>query len=373
MTLSVDLRKRLGSFTIEGAFSGSGGLTALFGQSGSGKTSLVNLIAGLTKPDHGHIAVDGKVLVDTERHIFLPPHKRRIGYVFQDARLFPHLTVSQNLRYGRWFVPPAERYADLNRVVELLGIGHLLDRRPAALSGGEKQRVAIGRALIASPRLMLMDEPLAALDDARKAEILPYIERLRDETKIPIIYVSHSVAEVARLANDVVILADGRVLSHGPAADVLARHDLLPASEKAEAGALVELTVAEQEPSYGLTVLSSKGGGEWRLPRIDAATGTKVRVRVRARDVMLATEKPSGISALNVLEGTLATMEAGEGPDVLLTLICGDERLFSRITRRSLERLSLKVGQHVYAVIKAVSFEGGSAAFRHPATDQQRT
>lgn len=367
MTLSIDLRQHLGSFTIEAAFSGSGGLTALFGQSGSGKTSLVNLIAGLTKPDHGRIVVDGKVLVDTERRIFLPPHKRRIGYVFQDARLFPHLTVSQNLRYGRWFVPSAERYADMDGVIELLGIGHLLDRRPAALSGGEKQRVAIGRALIASPRLMLMDEPLAALDDARKAEILPYIERLRDETKIPIIYVSHSVAEVARLANDVVILLGGRVLSHGPAADVLARHDLLPASEKAEAGALVALTVAAQEPAYGLTVLRSKGG-EWRLPRIDAATGTTVRVRVRARDVMLATHRPSGISALNVLEGVLATIEPGEGPDVLLTLICGDERLFSRITRRSLDGLSLQVGQHVYAVIKAVSFEGGHAAFRQSAS-----
>ncbi|WP_312794210.1 molybdenum ABC transporter ATP-binding protein [Tianweitania sp.] len=369
MTISVDLKKRLGSFTLEATFAGSGALTALFGQSGSGKTSLVNLIAGLTKPDQGRIVVGDTVLVDTTQRIFLAPHKRRIGYVFQDARLFPHLTVSQNLRYGRWFAPKGERYADMDGVVELLGIGHLLQRRPDALSGGEKQRVAIGRALIASPRLMLMDEPLAALDDARKAEILPYIERLRDETKIPIIYVSHSVAEVARLANDVVILSGGRVLSHGPAADVLARHDLLPASEKAEAGALVELVVDEHESAYGLTVLRSKSG-EWRLPRIEAATGTKVRVRVRARDVMLATEKPSGISALNVLEGVVAGIDTGEGPDVLVTLVCGDDRLFSRITRRSLETMALRTGQRLYLVIKAVSFEGGAAAFRHPAADQ---
>ncbi|MBS9721283.1 molybdenum ABC transporter ATP-binding protein [Tianweitania sp. BSSL-BM11] len=366
MTISVNLNKRLGSFALNASFASSGRLTALFGQSGSGKTSLVNLIAGLTKPDHGRITVGDRVLVDTEKRIFRPAHKRRIGYVFQDARLFPHLTVSHNLRYGRWFAPQGERYADMDSVVELLGIGHLLGRRPDGLSGGEKQRVAIGRALIASPRLMLMDEPLAALDDARKAEILPYIERLRDETKIPIIYVSHSVAEVARLANDVVILSDGRVLSHGSAADVLARHDLLPASEKGEAGALIELVVAEQEPAYGLTFLRS-AGGEWRLPRIKAATGSKVRVRVRARDVMLATEKPAGISALNVLEGVVTGIETGEGPDVLVTLACGDDRLFSRITRRSLEAMALRNGQHLYLVIKAVSFEGGAVAFRHAA------
>lgn len=370
MTLFIDVRKRFGAFSLETAFSSSGGLTALFGQSGSGKTSLVNLVAGLSKPDHGRIVIDDTVLVDTERHIFLPPHKRRIGYVFQDARLFPHLTVNQNLRYGRWFTPSAERYADYNRIVDLLGIGALLDRSPDTLSGGEKQRVAIGRALIASPRLMLMDEPLAALDDARKAEILPYIERLRDETRIPIIYVSHSVSEVARLADDVTILSGGRVLSHGAAADVLARHDLLPATERAEAGALVELTVSNQDIADGITILRS-AAGEWCLPRVEARVGATIRVRVRARDVMLATTRPVGISALNVLEGVITAIEPGGRSEVLVTLTCGGERLFARITQRSLRMLNLASGQSVFAVIKAVGFEGDNTALRH-SQQQQR-
>ena len=198
MTLSVAVRHRLGAFELDAAFESGGRLTALFGASGSGKTSLVNIIAGLIRPDKGRIAVDGRVLVDTATRSFVPKHKRRIGYVFQDARLFPHMTVGQNLAYGSWFAPRGERSADREKVVELLGIGHLLQRKPDLLSGGEKQRVAIGRALLASPLLILMDEPLASLDEARKAEILPYIERLRDETRVPIVYVSHSVAEVAQ-------------------------------------------------------------------------------------------------------------------------------------------------------------------------------
>lgn len=204
MSVSVDIGHHQGSFVLDAAFESTGRLTALFGPSGSGKTSLINAIAGLIRPQRGRIAVDGRVLVDTGDGVFIPKHKRRIGMVFQDARLFPHLSVAANLRYGRWFAPAAERYGDIGAVVELLGIGHLLDRRPAGLSGGEKQRVAIGRALLASPRLLLMDEPLASLDEARKTEILPYIERLRDETKVPIVYVSHSVAEVARDRKSVV-------------------------------------------------------------------------------------------------------------------------------------------------------------------------
>jgi molybdate transport system ATP-binding protein len=361
MTLFVDVSYQLGSFELRAAFSGSGRLTALFGPSGSGKTSLVNLIAGLAKPDHGRIAINETVLVDTEKRIFLPPHKRRIGYVFQDARLFPHLTVGQNLRYGRWFAPKAEGRQNVGQLVDLLGIDHLLDRRPQALSGGEKQRVAIGRALLASPRLLLMDEPLAALDDARKAEILPYIERLRDETKIPLVYVSHSIAEVSRLASDVVMLSRGEVVSHGPAPLVLARHNLLPPAERSEAGALLDLRVAEHEEQYRLTLLHASDGGEWRLPRIEAALGTSVRVRVRARDVMLATQEPKGVSALNVLRASVLSLEPGEGPDVLVTLSCSGSRLFARITLRSCDQMALRLGQEVFAVVKAVSLEGGGS------------
>jgi len=214
----VDISHRLGDFAIEARFDSAGRLTALFGPSGSGKTTLINMIAGLIRPGKGRIEVEGRVLVDTDAGIFMPKHRRRIGMVFQDARLFPHMSVAGNLRYGRWFTPPSERYAEMDAVVELLGIGPLLGRRPARLSGGEKQRVAIGRALLASPKLLLMDEPLASLDEARKAEILPYIERLRDEAGVPIVYVSHAIAEVARLATTLVVLSDGRIAAVGPTA-----------------------------------------------------------------------------------------------------------------------------------------------------------
>jgi molybdate transport system ATP-binding protein len=359
MTLSVRARHRQGDFVLDAAFESSGSLTALFGPSGSGKTSLVNIIGGLIRPAAARIEIAGRVLVDTQARVFVPKHRRRIGYVFQDARLFPHLSVRRNLTYGRFFTPSSERYAEFDGVVDLLGIGHLLARKPASLSGGEKQRVAIGRALIASPKLMLMDEPLASLDDARKAEILPYIERLRDETKIPIVYVSHSVGEVFRLATDVVVMKDGHVAASGAAADILARFDLLPEEERGEAGTLIDLTLAVQDDGFGLSVLRS-AGGEWRLPRVDQAVGSTLRARVRARDVMLATERPAGVSALNVLAGTVTAISAGQGPDALVTLDCRGDRLAARITRRSVDMLGLTPGRSVFAVVKAVTFDRGS-------------
>lgn len=222
MTVEVALRQRLGAFRLDLAFTSAARVTALFGPSGSGKTSVVNAVAGLSRPDVGFVRVDGATLVDTKAGVFVPPHRRRIGVVFQEARLFPHLTVRQNLLFGRWFAPREERAGDLAQVVEMLGIGPLLKRRPGALSGGETQRVAIGRALLASPRLLVMDEPLASLDDARKQEILPYLERLRDEARVPIVYVSHSRAEVARLAGEVVLLEDGRIVGQGTPGEVLA-------------------------------------------------------------------------------------------------------------------------------------------------------
>jgi molybdate transport system ATP-binding protein len=207
--MAVAIRHRQGDFTLDVAFETGARVIALFGPSGSGKTTILNVIAGLLRPQSGLIRVDGQVLTDTGRGVMVPSHRRRIGYVFQGARLFPHLNVHQNLTYGRWFAPKAERFASLDEIVALLGIGPLLARKPATLSGGEKQRVAIGRALLAAPRLLLMDEPLASLDAARKAETLPYIERLRDELRIPIVYVSHSADEVERLASEVIRLDNG--------------------------------------------------------------------------------------------------------------------------------------------------------------------
>ncbi len=358
MTLAVDIRHRLGAFQLNASFETNGRLVALFGPSGSGKTSIVNLIAGLLSPDAGRIVAGGRVLADTATGAFMPVHRRRVGYVFQDARLFPHLTVAQNLRYGRWFAPRGERHADMGAVVEMLGIGTLLDRRPGLLSGGERQRVAIGRALLASPLLMLMDEPLASLDEARKAEIMPYLERLRDETKIPIVYVSHSVAEVARLATDIVVLEAGRVVASGPTSDILQRLDLLSDEERGEGGAVIDMEIAAHEAGFGMSLLKSPIG-ELHVAGVDMPAGTRVRVRIRARDILIATERPRGLSALNILSATIVGIKS-DGALADVTLDCGGERIAARITRQSCEMLGLAAGRPVFAVIKAVSLDGAS-------------
>jgi molybdate transport system ATP-binding protein len=354
--LTVDIKHQQGAFKLETRFEAGNGLIALFGRSGAGKSSLINIIAGLTRPQHGLVKVGGAVLVDTARGVFVPRHRRRVGYVFQEGRLFPHLTVRQNLLYGRWFSPRAERRDDLAHVVDLLGIGKLLDRRPGKLSGGEKQRVAIGRALLANPRLLLMDEPLAALDEARKAEIMPYIERLRDESRIPIVYVSHSVAEVSRLANTVVLLSDGKVAAMGPALEVMHRLDLVPITGHEQAGAIVEATVTSHDARYGLTELTSRAG-VWKLPRIDAAVGTALRLRVSARDVMLAKSVPQDLSALNVFAGVVSDVGVAEGPVVEVKLDCNGDALIAGLTRYSVERLGLTRGTPVHALVKSVALD----------------
>ncbi len=361
MTISVDVHHRLGAFELNAGFVSEGRLTALFGPSGSGKSSLINLIAGLARPQQGRIESDGRVLVDTGKGIFVPRHRRRIGMVFQDARLFPHMSVKNNLNFGRWFTPAGERYVEMDAVVDLLGIGALLERRPGKLSGGEKQRVAIGRALLASPRLLLMDEPLASLDEARKAEILPYIERLRDEMKIPIVYVSHSIGEVARLASNVVVLQNGKVTACGPTVEIMQRLDLLPADERGEGGAVLETTVTRHDESFGMTVLSS-AAGEIRVPRVDVAVDAPVRIRVRARDVMIATERPKGLSALNILAGQVAAIEKGAGATANVRIDCNGAAIMARITEQSRQGLKLERGLPVFAVIKTVSFDQANTA-----------
>ena len=355
--LSVAVQHRLGEFTLDAGFDSEAGLTALFGRSGAGKTTLVNAIAGLIRPTRGRIVLYGEVLTDTERRVFVPAHRRRIGYVFQEGRLFPHLNVRQNLVYGRWFAPRRGAVAgEVDHVINLLGLGALLARRPANLSGGEKQRVAIGRALLARPRLLVMDEPLASLDEARKSEILPYIERLRDDTGTPIVYVSHSIPEVTRLATTMVLVSDGRVVATGPTASVMGRLDLFPLTGRAEAGALLNTRVAEHDLTFGLTTLRA-AAGDLRVPRLDLPLGSALRVRIRARDVMIALSPPEGLSALNVLPGTVAELGRGEGPILDLRLDCAGEALIARLTRRSIERLGLAPGKPVYAVIKSIAFD----------------
>jgi len=356
VSLDVAVAHRLGGFALDAAFVSPGGLTALFGRSGAGKTSIVNAIAGLIRPERGRVVIDGEVLTDTGGGIFVPKHRRRIGYVFQEGRLFPHMTVRQNLLYGAWFARGRRSGAEFDQIVGLLGIDRLLPRRPAGLSGGEKQRVAIGRALLARPRLLVMDEPLASLDEGRKAEILPYIERLRDETRVPIVYVSHSIVEVTRLATTLVIVSEGRVAASGPTAEIMGRLDLFPLTGRAEAGAILESRVRVHDLSFGLTILRV-AAGELRVPRLDLPLGTPVRVRIRARDVMIAVRRPEGLSALNVLPGTVAEIGRAEGPIVQIRLDCAGEAVIARLTRRSVETLGLTVGRPVYAVIKSIAFD----------------
>jgi molybdate transport system ATP-binding protein len=363
MTLLVDVRRQVGAFALDVRFESEGRLTALFGRSGAGKTSIVNLVAGLARPDEGRIAVDDTVLVDTRRGIFVPRHKRRVGYVFQEGRLFPHLSVRRNLLYGRWFARSHDKRIAMEPVVDLLGLGHLLGRAPSSLSGGEKQRVAIGRALLSDPRLLLMDEPLASLDEARKAEILPYVERLRDEMGIPVLYVSHAVSEVARLATTVVLLSEGRVLAAGPPADVLGGSDMVPIVGPGEAGAVLEAKVLSLDLAFGLSVLETRAG-PLTVPRIAAGLGSIVRVFVRASDVMLSLHRPEGISALNVLAGRVVALTEESRTVIDVELDCGGQRLMARITRRSATAMKLEPGVPVYAIIKSVALEEGERPAR---------
>jgi len=355
MTLTFESKHTLGKFVLDAAFTSDRGVTALFGRSGSGKTSIIRIIAGLSRPGQGRIVFDGEVLVDTKKGIFVPKHKRRFGYVFQEGRLFPHLTVQQNLNYGRWFTPKSRRSDDLSKIVDLLGIGAILDRHPGKLSGGEKQRVAIGRALLSSPRLLLMDEPLAALDDIRKIEILPYLEALRDEMNIPIIYVSHSVSEVARLADRVIVMSEGKVIMVGTAANVLSQTSISIATDRREAGSLVEGKVVNYDPRHKLATIGFKTSKIY-VSGAEVAVGKGVRVHILAKDVMLSTIRPEHLSALNILEGTISAITFDSGiADVQVD--CQGTVILARITELSCERLGWQAGMPVFAIIKTVALE----------------
>ena len=357
--MDVDVRRDFGRFALDVRFTCAGeGVTALFGRSGAGKTTLVNLLAGLDRPDDGRIVVGGRTLFDSARGIDVPPERRRLGYVFQDARLFPHLTVRGNLRYGMRRTD--ENHIDFGQVTGLLGIGNLLESRPHALSGGERQRVAIGRALLASPRLLLMDEPLASLDAPRKDEILEFIERLRDALAIPIVYVSHIMEEVIRLADDMVVLSEGRVAAVGTVEEVTSRLDLRPLTGRHEAGAVLPARLEGHDADFDLSYLAVPGG-RLSVSRLDLAVGAALRVRVRARDVSLALEPPRRSSVLNVFAGVVTDIGAEPGPqvDVLVHIGAGEAKspLWARITRKSAHLLGLAPGTPVYAFVKTVALD----------------
>ncbi|NWG87788.1 MAG: molybdenum ABC transporter ATP-binding protein [Hydrogenophilaceae bacterium] len=328
------------------------GITAIFGPSGSGKTTLLRCIAGLQRVATGRLMVNGDTWQD-ETH-FLAPHRRPLGYVFQEASLFPHLTVRGNLDYGMNRVPAGARKVSLDQALELLGIADLLERKPEGLSGGERQRVAIARALLTSPRLLLMDEPLAALDLARKQEILPYLERLHDELEIPVLYVSHAPDEVGRLADHLVVMEAGRAVAAGPMAETLARLDL-PIRLGEDAGVVLEGTIAERDQKWQLARVNCSDTDFWTRDG-GHPVGHAVRIRILARDVSIARSRMTDSSILNILPAEVMEIRDETHPaQALVKLKLGASPVLARVTRRSVESLGLAPGCKVYAQIKAVA------------------
>jgi molybdate transport system ATP-binding protein len=351
--MKLMLKHRFDGFTLDLSLEAGAGITALFGRSGAGKSTIINAVAGLLRPDEGLLEIDGETLMDTARGIHAAPHKRRFGTVFQDARLFPHLTVAQNLDFGTRYAPRGTKIPR-DDVIELLGLASLLPRGPNTLSGGEKQRVALGRALLSGPRMLLMDEPLASLDGTRKQEILPYLEHLRDgPLGLPILYVSHAVDEITRLADTLILLKDGRVAAQGPLREVMADPAAVPLLGVREAGAVIEATVISHADD-GLSQLSISAG-TLDLPGVQAPVGARVRLRVMAQDVMLSRTRPTGLSALNILPVTVQSIRQGDGPGAAVALKTGNDTLLARVTRRAIKALELKEGEEIFAILKATT------------------
>ncbi|MBI6549687.1 molybdenum ABC transporter ATP-binding protein ModC [Xenorhabdus lircayensis] len=348
--LELDFEQRLGELHMQVDTSlPTKSISAIFGLSGAGKTSLINVIAGLTRPQKGRIVLNGRTLVDVEQKNFLPPEKRRIGYVFQDARLFPHYRVKGNLQYGM----APEMKPQFESIIGLLGIEHLLSRFPITLSGGEKQRVAIGRALLTAPEILLMDEPLASLDLPRKRELLPYLEKLSGDVKIPILYVSHSLDEILRLADNVIVMDKGKVRATGTLEDVWSSSVLRPWLQKESLSSILKVSVMEHHQRYQMTAVAAADKALW-LPQLDVAPGTDLRIRIDASDVSLVLEPPRVSSIRNILQVKVVEFFENDGQvDVKLAL--SEHCLWARITPWAREELNLRAGQWLYAQIKSAS------------------
>jgi len=348
--IEATIRLTRGDFDLDVSFTAGAGVTALFGPSGSGKTTILNAIAGLERPRQGRIVVDGMVFFDSQGSIDLAPHRRKIGYVFQDALLFPHLTVGQNLRYG--MSGEARGFED---IVALLGLASLLERRPAKLSGGESQRVAIGRALLSRPRLLLMDEPLASLDIERKHDILPYVESLRDSFGIPILYVSHAVDEVARLADHVIVIKGGRIAGTGTPETALAQH-LNAHGERFDRVSVLTGRAGPYDSAYGLTPLNHQAGQITIAGKLEK--NREARIVIRATDVTLATGAPQHLSVRTALKGYITAIERDEDPAAIVTVtLAGGQKLAAAATRKAIDDMKLAVGTEVWCLIKAVSID----------------
>lgn len=353
MTLSISIRRKIGGFTLEAGFEAPAGVTAVLGRSGAGKSTLVAAVAGLTRPDAGTIRLGGATLFDAASRTNLSPRKRRVGVVFQESRLFPHLSVRSNLLFGRRRRRDASE-PGFDQVVETLGVGHLLDRRPRSLSGGERQRVAIGRALLSGPRALLFDEPLAALDSERKAEVLPFLEALTRETALPVLYVTHALEEARRLADSLVVLDVGRVIAAGPVETAVAQAGLATAGDRFADGVTLDGVVAELDARYELTGVAVGRHRLW-VPGLLGDVGHPVRLRLLARDVALALEEPQRISTRNVLAGLVRSVRRGEGPYALVAVDVGGAILKAEVTRRAADELGLAPGRVVHALVKSVA------------------
>jgi molybdate transport system ATP-binding protein len=357
--IEAGFRLRHGDFVLAAEMSiPLTGVTALFGPSGCGKTTLLRAIAGLEAGVEGYLRVGDQVWQDAQH--FLAPHRRSLGYVFQEASLFPHLSVKRNLEYGYRRIAPAHRRVVFDEAVELLGVGPLLERRPGELSGGERQRVAIARALLVSPELLLLDEPLAALDHDSKVAILPYLERLHRELEIPVLLVSHTTDEVAQLADHLVLMEAGRIRAAGPISEMLTRLDLpLASSDYAEA--MVEARVASHDADDRLSYLEFSGG-RFAVPSLDLPPGSSLRLRVLARDVSLTLERQAGTSILNIFPVQVAEVLESGPSQVLVRLLAGDDCLLARVTRRSARLLELRQDKRLYAQVKSVAIVNRSPA-----------
>jgi molybdate transport system ATP-binding protein len=367
MMLSVAVRKQRGNFTLQASFAApTPGVTALFGRSGSGKTTLVDVICGLLAPDEGTVRLGERVLADTRAAVAVPVERRRFGYVFQDARLFPHLTVLGNLRYGAARAAGAVPVIGFEEVVVLLGLEALLERHPRTLSGGERQRVALGRALLAQPQLLLLDEPLASIDAARRQEVLPYLEALRDRLSIPMVYVSHEFEEVLRLATYLVLLDSGRVIASGSVTDLSLRPELRAIVGPDLVGAVLEGVVTSVNGPGGFADLAV-GSGMLRLTLREVRAGERLRVQLLARDIILATQEIGGLSVRNALAGRIVEIAPDADDAVLVRVDVGGPVVLARITRAALAALRLHSGQPVWALVKSVSLRGHAfRAPRHP-------
>jgi len=354
--LDVKIKGTIGQLSIDATFTTEPGtVTALFGRSGSGKTSIVNMIAGLVRPHYGRIAINGEILFDSAHSIDKPPNKRGVGYVFQDNLLFPHLTVKGNLSYGYNLVPARERYLHLDEVVELLGLGDLLLRRSKTLSGGEKKRVALGRALLSNPCALLMDEPLTGLDVARKYEALPFIEKICRQVQLPIVYVSHDIDEVIRLSDQIALIDKGRTVLVGPIETVANHAEARLILGKNDPSTILSGTVTTHDTAFGLVNLETKAG-IIRIPDLKLPPGATIKIRLNARDISIALSRPPDISVLNVFPGVIEQIEQVDTSSVDVKIrVVAQLTLEARITTLACRNLNLKIGMPVFALIKSVS------------------